>query len=106
MSMRQRWQTGCVGVITACAISLLVAGLVIGIGVQRGLIAAPAIDRRFGKVRIVSYLTWNARCPPFVGCEPTTRQSYVVWIVTDAPGPDGVARNSRQLFALPIDPMR
>lgn len=104
--MRQRLHMSCVGAIAAGAICLVVACLGLSIGVQHGAITAPVIDQRFGQVHIVSYLTWNARCPPFVGCEPTTRQSYVVWLVVDRPGPDDPMHDSRRLLAVPLDPVR
>ncbi len=106
MKMYQQWRIGCVGAITTCVISLVVVCLGLSFGVQHGAIGAPAIDQHFGRVHIVSYLTWNARCPPFTGCEPTRRQSYVVWIVTERLGPDGPVHDARRLLAVPVDPVR
>ena len=104
MRRRGLWRQGCAGVIAAGLITLVVACSLIGAGLQRGLIAQPQLDGRVGALRVVGFPTWNARCPPFVGCEPTRKQSYVIWFIVEQPGPAGVTTSPHRFVAIPINP--
>lgn len=68
--------------------------------VRQGAFKPSWFDMRLGLVRLVGYTTWNANCPPFTGCDPTTHESYVVWL---AVGPSIQTARIVRLVRLPIE---
>lgn len=81
-----RWQRGCAVALAACLLGLLVACPVGVAGVQQGAVKPAWFDYGVGPLRLVGYSTWNANCPPYIGCDPTLHESYVVWVVLARPG--------------------
>ena len=98
---RQRWPRGCAMVLGALLIALIGACSLGTIVVQRGAIQPIWFDRSLGSLRLVGYSTWNANCPPFVGCEPTLHEAYVVWLIREQPDAGGSA--ARRLLNLPVE---
>lgn len=100
---RLGWQRGCALAIGMGLAALLMAGLLAGASVRRGMLVPPWFDRRFGSLRIVGYTTWNASCPPYVGCPPTRFEAYVVWLLVQPQSSNTPAQHARQFLRLPID---
>ncbi len=97
-----RWRRMDIGLMAALVICALTACVVVSLVVPRRGGAAFAVDQHIGSARVLGYATWNADCPPFTGCEPTSKQSYVVWVI-EAHGGVGDVRNSRRLVAVPLE---
>jgi hypothetical protein len=66
--------------VTALLTVVVLGGLTIA-AVQAGVVPSGWFDITLGNRRLVGYRTWSAHCPPFNGCEPTSHESYVVWLV-------------------------
>lgn len=97
---RRRMYVGLMAALVMCAVT---ACMLTGIAVQQRGVAGLRFDQQFGSVRIIGYTTWNAHCPPFTGCEATTKQSYVVWVMASQPGAAGVMGTSWQMLAVPLE---
>ena len=81
------WKQGCAGLVLAGL--LLGATLACGLGITRGwrgTLSPPWFNQTLGPLRVVGYSTWNAQCPPYVGCAPTRNESYVVWLTWQSAG--------------------
>jgi hypothetical protein len=98
-----RWQRGCIVLSTACLIVAIVACPLGVVGVWRGILSPPWFDQTLGTRRVIGYHTWNASCPPYVGCAPTRRESYVIWLVVDQSGPAGQSKGAYRFLSLEID---
>lgn len=92
-----------IGFMAALGMCAVTACMVIGMAVQQRGMAALGVDYQFGSVRVIGYTTWNAHCPPFTGCEPTTKPSYVVWVSEEGGGAASGVPNSRRLLAVPLE---
>ncbi len=97
-----QWRHSWVALMAVLVICAVVACVVTGVAVQRRGITAFAVDQEIGSVRVLGYATWNRNCPPFTGCEPTSKQSYVVWVIEEQ-GRAGGVRNSRRVMAVPLE---
>jgi hypothetical protein len=92
--------------VAAALVLTLIAACALGVlAVQRGAVHPIGFDGRLGSLRLVGYSTWNANCPPFVGCEPTRREAYVIWLLRAPPGAAG-DRAPYRLLDLPIEHRR
>jgi hypothetical protein len=103
MGLRQRWSRGCVVLLAALLVAVIVACSLGVIGLQRGAVAPLRFDWNLSSLRLVGYSTWNANCPPFVGCDPTLHEAYVIWLIVEQPDPDAARRSARRLVTLPIE---
>jgi hypothetical protein len=84
--------------ILACSIS--------AVGVWRGAITPPWFDQTVGPLRVIGYDTWNANCPPFVGCDPTLHEAYVVWLILGPSDPRRPDKSAYRFVSLPISHIR
>jgi hypothetical protein len=94
------WKRGCAGL--ALTGLLLGATLTCARGITdgwRGTRSPPWFVQSFGPLRMVGYSTWNAQCPPYVGCAPTRNESYVVWLIWQ---PAGQSQETFQLSSVGI----
>ena len=90
-----RWKRGCAGLVAMCL--LLSAALACARGITGGwgsMRSPPWFDQSLGPLRLVGYSTWNAQCPPYVGCAPTQNEAYVVWLIWQ---PGGQSSDTYQL---------
>ncbi len=98
-----RWRRMGVALMAALFICAITACVMAGIALPKRGVAVFTVDQQFGSTRVVGYATWNAYCPPFTGCEPTTKQSYVVWMIEEQGDAAGVVRNSQRMLAVPLE---
>jgi hypothetical protein len=97
------WRRGCAVLLTVSLILIVGACTIVGASVQHGALRPPWFDRRLGMVRLVGYSTWNANCPPYVGCAPTRREAYVIWLLVERPAYDAASHSSFRFVSLPIE---
>ena len=100
---RSHWRRGCALLLAVSLILLIGACTLVGAAVQRGALAPPWFDRRIGILRLVGYSTWNASCRPYVGCAPTRREAYVIWLLVDRQAYDTVSPSAYRFVSLPIE---
>lgn len=99
----RRWRRGCVSLVGTMLLLFVMACSGTILAVWHGGLAPNWFDWQLGLVRLVGFTTWNANCPPFIGCDPTREESYVIWLVVDHVNDDRVNRQWFRLFRLPIE---
>src|SRR5262245_45114946 len=100
---RFHWRRGCVLLLAVSLILVVGACTTVGAGIQRGGLAPPWFDQRLGMLRLVGYSTWNANCPPYVGCAPTRREAYVIWLLVERQAYDTASPSAYRFVSLPIE---
>lgn len=97
------WRRGCAALLIAGCLVALALGASAAVVVRRGALAPPWFDRRLGPIHLVGYSTWNASCPPFVGCPPTRFEAYVIWLIVNRPAGNSEPPRFFQFLRLPIE---
>jgi hypothetical protein len=98
-TIASHWKRGCAVLVATCLLIAAVACSLGVVGVRRGALSPSWFDQNVGTLRVVGYSTWNADCPPYVGCAPTQSESYVVWLMWESTGP---SPGTYRLLNLPI----
>jgi hypothetical protein len=104
--MRQRWKSGCVGIVAGCMLVIMVLALG-GVAIQRQLIVPPEAHICLRSTCLVAHTVRIAACPPLIPCQTVpglvpTQDRYIVVLTDDSGQPGSQGRNTRVLFTLPL----
>jgi len=84
------------------SLTLLIVGVVgLGVGIQHGAVMLPNLDVSLSGLHIVAYTTDPVECRPYLPCQGSSRDYYVVWVFRQTV-PENVRENGFRILTMPL----